>query len=293
MKKLLVVLMAAMMVLSLAAVSMAAATVEGDFRAEWKSAEDVDDGDFGFSKNDLRLNFKGKVSDSVDAYMIIANENGGFKSKEYAVTLNQDWGKVQAGNWDYKLLPDRVILKLHNINCINAGGSGMQWLFDIPVGDAFTFGLWMIPDLREDKMDMDVKLAYKGDGFGAELHYGLPAADVGNYYSFSAYYKVNDNIKVFAEAINADDDYMAVLSDPWNDNMAAAVGAVFSNIGGSKLTASVETAVVGDAGADEFAPMAVQLKYAFNNKVSLEFEYYNYDKNDEETIMVIRPRVKF
>ena len=206
MKKLLVVLMAAMMVLSIAAVSMAAATVEGDFRAEWKSAENTYDGDFGFSKNDLRLNFKGKVSDTVDAYAQFAydsskkpDKDDRFILKEYKVTLNQDWGKVIAGNWDHKLLPDRVILKLHNINCINAGVTGMQWLFDIPVGDAFTFGLWMLPDLRDDAMDMDVKLAYKADNFGAELHYGF-CCDVQLLF-FSAYYNVPKNIKVFAECI--------------------------------------------------------------------------------------------
>jgi len=293
MKKLLVVLLAAMMVLSIAAVSMAAATVEGDFRAEWTKEDGTANEDIKFGKSDLRLKFKGNVSDTVDAYMIIANEKGAFKHKEYAVTLNQDWGKVQAGNWDYKLIPSRVLAKPHGVNCVNAGGSGMQWAFDIPVGDGANFGLWLIPDLSEDVMDYDVKFGYKGDGFGAEIHYGVvndPALALANldanYYSFDFYYNVADNIKAFIYGINFNDEmnaWQTVSSKKalfWDEDLAPVIGATFSNIGGSKLTASLEYGLVDAidfSNGDKFAQMALQLKYSFTNKVALEVEYYNYN----------------
>jgi len=308
MKKLLVVLMAAMMVLSVAVVAMAEVAVTGDFRAEFikddagtTDANAMDNLDF--FKNDLRLNFNGKVSDTVNAYAQFAYDSSKSNPvilKEYYVTLNQSWAKVMAGNWDYKLLPDRVILKLHNINCVNAGVGGMQWLFDIPVGDAVTVGLWMTPTLADDSLDYDAKLKYAGKKLGAEVHYGYDASADGDYQSFSVSYKATDNVKVFVEGINASDEYKATLAS-WEDNLATAVGAVFSNIAGSKWTASLEYGLdnAASTSTDEFNAWASQIKYQFTNKVALEIEYYNYVKDatnmdtDEENYICIRPRIQF
>jgi hypothetical protein len=274
MKKLLVVFLSAVMVLAFAAVSMAAATVEGDWRAEWQDSESSD---LFFKSHDLRLNFKGKVSDSVDAYMQYTFGTA-TALKEYYVTFKQDWGKVQAGQWDHKLIPSRVLLKPHGINCINAKNYGtatpkigdMQLLFDIPV-DAFTFGALVIPDLTDDEMAWDLKFAYKADAWGAEVHFGdyEPANDDSDYISFDVYYNVSDSIKVFLYGIDAGDDLVA-----WEDNLAPVIGATFSNIAGSKLTASIEYALEE---TDDYTDYGVQLKYAFNNKLALEVEFTNPD----------------
>ncbi len=307
MKKLLVILMAAVMMFSVAAVSMAAATVEGDVRWEWTKEDGAANEDLKFAKHDLRFNFKGNVSDTVSFYL--QYEFAKPEVKEYFLTMNQSWGKVQAGQWDHKLIPSRVIMKPHGINCVNGKDSAnksMAWLFDIPVGDAFTFGLWMIPDLTEDEMDYDLKFAYKADSFGAEVHYGvLENVEKANYQAFDVYYNVNDSIKVFVNAINVSDEYGATLKAPWNDNLAPVIGAVFKNIGGSKLTASLEMGLedaTDPRDGKEYAQLASQIKYAFNNKISLEVEYFNYNKikiagsdveNCNENKIVIRPRVKF
>jgi hypothetical protein len=299
MKKLLVLFLSAVMVLSFAAVSMAA-TVEADWRAEWiQDGSQADPNDaLQFKAHDLRLNFKGKVSDTVDAYMQYTFGTA-TALKEYYVTFNQSWGKVMAGQWDYKLVPSRVLLKPHgNLNCVNAKGSGsvysktntkigdMQLLFDVPVNDAFTFGFWMVPDLTEDEMSYDFKFAYKADQWGAEVHYGEldPALDEATYVSFDVYYDITDDIKVFLYGVDADDNIVG-----WEDNLAPVIGATFKNIAGSKLTASLEYAL--EETAVDYTEYALQFKYAFNNKVALEVEYQTVDKDDNK--LIIRPRVKF
>ncbi len=303
MKKLLVVLMAAMMVLSVAAVSMAA-TVEGDWRAEWVMQDGVNDDDLFFSKYDLRFNFKGKVSDNVEAYLQLAYDNSvngatvvdpdsavsgdeikgssflGFAVKEYYVTFNQSWGKVQAGFWDYKLVPSRVLLKPHGVNAVNA--KDMQFVFDIPVGEALSFGLFMDPDLREDAMDYDIKVAYKADSFGAEVHYyNDPAIEDGTYTAFDLYYKINDNFKAFVYGIQAGEG-----KQTWVEELAPVIGATAT---AGAFTASLEYAL--EEAAVDYTPYALQLKYAFTNKVNLEVEYQNVDEDNNK--LIIRPRVKF
>lgn len=301
MKKLLVVLLAAMMVLSLAAVSMAA-TVEGDWRAEWVKEGD---NDLDFSKYDLRFNFKGQVSDTVDAYLQIAFDNGssftsdGFDVdedgekddtiktkvplaiKEYKVTFNQSWGKLTAGFWDHKLFPSRVLLKPHGYNAVNA--KDMQFVFDIPVGDAMNFALFMDPTLAEDAMDYDLSLGYKADSFGAELHYGNkdPKADDATYIAFDVYYQVTDSLKAFVYGNQAGDD-----AKSWAEDLAPVIGAQYK---ADALKVSFEYALE-EASAD-YTPYGLQVAYGFNNKVSLEVEFTNVDKDD--TKIVIRPRVKF
>jgi hypothetical protein len=290
MKKLLVLFLSAVMVLSFAAVSMAAATVEGDWRVEWVQDESAANDDLAFKQHDLRLNFKGKVSDTVDAYMQYTF--GTTEAlKEYYVTFNQSWGKVMAGQWDYKLVPSRVLIKPQgSLNCVNAKTSsnkGLQILTEVPFADGFTFGFWLVPDLTEDQMDYDLKLAYKADSFGAEVHYGETnsALDDADYISFDVYYNVVDNIKVFLYGVDAGDNITT-----WEDNLAPVVGATFSNIAGSKLTASLELAL--EETDVDFTEYALQFKYAFSNKVALEVEYGNLN-SDDDTKLVIRPRVKF
>lgn len=302
MKKLLVVLMAAMMVLSMAAVSMAAATVEGDWRTEWVQDESSAVDDLKFYQSDLRLNFKGKVSDSVDAYMqwTFGRKDGAKATdtkqsfadqsalKEWYVTFNQSWGKAQAGQWDYKLVPSRVLLKPHtNLNCVNP--KSLQLLFDISVGDASTFGLWIVPTTTEtaagdSDMHYDLKYAYKADSWGAEVHYGDKQADKSTYVAFDFYYNINDDIKAFVYGVNADDAIMG-----WEDNLAPVIGATWKNVAGSKLTASLEYAL--EETDPDYTEYALQFKYGFTNKVNLEVEYQTMSKDDNK--LIIRPRVKF
>jgi len=287
MKKLLVVLMAAMMVLSMAAVSMAAATVEGDWRWEWVMDESATDDELGFAKNDLRMNFKGQVSDSISAYMQYEFFKPEFK--EYYVTMNQSWGKVQAGKWDNKLIPSRVTMKPHGFN---ARKENMAWLFDVNAGDAITVGLWLIPDLGKDKMDYDLKFAYKADSFGVEVHYGIhEAAKDANYTAFDVYYNVTSDIKAFVYGINASDEYLVAkqAGKEWEDNMAPVIGATWKNIAGSKLTASLEYGL--EENDKDFTEMHMQFKYGFTNKINLEVEYQTVNEDDAK--LIIRPRVKF
>ncbi|NLY73859.1 MAG: hypothetical protein GX075_00955, partial [Firmicutes bacterium] len=208
MKKLLVVLLAAMMVLSIAAVSMAAATVEGDWRVEWVQDDCKNNDDLGFNKYDLRFNFKGKVSDTVDAYLQIAYDSlkANVQMKEYKVTFKQSWGTLTAGSWDHKLFPSRVLLKPHGDNKVR--DNDMQFVFNVPVSDAVYVGLFMDPDLTKDAMDWDIFGGYKGDGWGVELHYGEkdPAVKDSDYIAFDVYYKI-DAFKLFVYGIDAGDGY--------------------------------------------------------------------------------------
>lgn len=326
MKKLLVVLLAAMMVLSIAAVSMAAATVEGDWRVEWvqddtKKAAKQDD--LTFNKYDLRFNFKGKVSDTVDAYLQIAFDNSVTSSgavtgdvwqdtdddgtvdsgeteyahkltsssgiplaiKEYKVTFKQSWGTLTAGAWDHKLFPSRVLLKPHGVNCVNA--KDMQFVFDVPVSDAVKVMFFMDPDLIKDAMDYDLAVAYNADSWGVEVHYGdsNPAVDKATYYAFDAYYQINDAFKAFLYGIQADDGF----SGKWKDkegkfiDLVPVIGAEYKS---GPITTSFEyTLEAKGEGSKDWNQYGLKFAYGFNNKVTLEVEYTNvWDKNEGKDV---------
>jgi len=306
MKKLLVVLMAAVMVLSMAAVSMAAATVEGDWRAEWVQQDKVNDDDLYFNKYDLRFNFKGQVSDTIDAYLQIAYDSGAtvkdsagdtVKSevsvKEYKVTFKQGWGTLTTGSWDHKLFPSRVLLKPHGVNAVKDGD--MQFVFDVPVGDAFKVMLFMDPDLSKDAMDYDLAVAYKADSFGAELHYGdsNPAVDKATYIAFDAYYNI-DAFKVFVYGIQAEDGFKGKWKDDKGKfvDLVPVIGAQYKS--GPMTTSFEYTLEAKGEGAKDYNQYGLKFAYGFNNKVTLEVEYTNlWASNDEQNKIVIRPRVKF
>lgn len=301
MKKLLVLLVSAALVLSMAAVSMAAVNVSADWRAEWVSQDSVNDGDLGFSKHDLRFNFDGKVSDTIDAHLQISFDGEKtFATKEYWATFNQSWGTFQAGAWDYKLYPSRVLIKPHGYNALNE--KKMQFVATVPFANGFSFGAFMIPDLKDDMMDWDLKVAYKADKWGAEVHIGEDEALTdGDYVAFDVYYQPIKNLKVFAFGIDTENAYTkkdsstGKITNRWNDDFAAAIGAQWSKIAGSKLTASLEVGLeeAGKYDGNDFTPVAVQVKYEFNNKLALEVEYTNYKDNTEDDVIVIRPRLKF
>lgn|GEM_PF-1177783 len=301
MKKLLVLLVSAALVLSMAAVSMAAVNVSADWRAEWVSQDSQDDGDLGFKKYDLRFNFDGKVSDTIDAHLQIAYDSAaqdsgkdtiGFTTKEYWATFKQSWGTLQAGTWDYKLYPSRVLIKPHNQNCINE--KSMQFVATVPFPNGFSIGALVIPDLKDNKTDWDLKVAYKGSNWGAEVHYGQDEEKDDDYWTYDVYYQFNKNLKVFSFGMNADTDGVRGTKK-WDDDFAAAIGAQWSKIAGSKLTASLEVGLetAGKGSGNDFTPVAVQLKYEFNNKLNLEVEYTNYSGITEDDVLVIRPRIKF
>lgn len=290
MKKLLVLLVSAALVLSMAAVSMAAVNVSADWRAEWVSQDSKDDGDLGFSKYDLRFNFDGKPSDSIDAHLQIAYDNtdGKVSVKEYWATFKQSWGTFQAGTWDYKLYPSRVLIKPHTQNCINE--KTMQFVATVPFPNGFSIGALVIPDLRDNKTDWDLKVAYKGSNWGAEVHYGQDEEKDDDYWTYDVYYQITKDIKVFSFGMNTDTDGTRGTKK-WDDDFAPAIGFQWAKIGGTKLTASIEAGLETLAG--DVDPLAIQVKYEFNNKLALEIEYTNYKDNNDDTVITIRPRLKF
>jgi len=293
MKKLLVLLVSAALVLSMAAVSMAAVNVSADWRAEWESKDSKDDGDLGFKKYDLRFNFDGKVSDTIDAHLQIAFDGEKtLTTKEYWATFKQSWGTFQAGAWDYKLYPSRVLIKPHSQNCVNE--KTMQFVATVPFPNGFSIGALVIPDLRDNKTDWDLKVAYKGSNWGAEVHYGQDEEKDDDYWTYDVYYQITKDIKVFSFGMNTDTDGTRGTKK-WDDDFAPAIGFQWSKIGGSNLTASLEVGLetAGKSKGNDFTPVAVQLKYAFNNKLNLEVEYTNYSGITEDDVIIIRPRLKF
>lgn len=290
MKKLLVLLVSAALVLSMAAVSMAAVNVSADWRAEWVSQDSKDDGDLGFNKYDLRFNFDGKPSDSIDAHLQIAYDNtdGKVSVKEYWATFKQSWGTFQAGTWDYKLYPSRVLIKPHTQNCINE--KTMQFVATVPFPNGFSIGALVIPDLRDNKTDWDLKVAYKGSNWGAEVHYGQDEEKDDDYWTYDVYYQITKDIKVFSFGMNTDTNGTRGTKK-WDDDFAPAIGFQWAKIGGTKLTASIEAGLETLAG--DVDPLAIQVKYEFSNKLALEIEYTNYKDNTDDTVITIRPRLKF
>lgn len=299
MKKLLVFTLSAIMVFSLAAVSMAAATVKGDFRYDMYQNDEKDDK--SYAEADLRINVSGDISETVKAtgvFQVVqgANKSGNnpeFKMNEYYVTYDQSWGGVKAGFYEYKFTPSRVILK-----------SGQKHVWDkVDVLTATTINL-PIEGLSADvlfqpykhKMGDDgaygLSLAYAGERFGAKVTYADLKAD-NDLMAFDVYYKLNDKMKLFVLGVDYSQNDKSTATNQdltktgYNskgnqyekygiDGLDPVIGFSWDKIAGTNLFASIEYALNPrfEDYVDEFTEYAINLKYKFNNKVGLEFEHY-------------------
>ena len=308
MKKLLVVLMAAMMVLSVAAVSMAA-SVKGDFRYEMYQDETKSDNSYPVT--DLRFTVEGNVSDTLSATGVFqlkhdgSDGRGSFKAasfdmNEYYVTYKQSWGSVKAGYYEYKFTPSRALLKSGHYHVWPKVDVLAAATFKLPV-DGLTVDFMVQPYQQKQQDDGAYGFAvdYKNDKFGAKVSYAdfLQPDAVGNddetLMALDAYYNITKDMKVFVCAVDYssnDKTKGAAYAKEGIDGIDPVIGFSWDKIAGTSLFAAVEYAINPrfEDTAAEYNEYTVNLKYKFTNKTALEIEHYLTAKDTNKTIYRLR-----
>jgi hypothetical protein len=232
MKKLLVLLLAAMMILSLAAVSMAAPTVGGELKFKLNIAdEDPDDKN---DENDItdaaeaKVTFKTEVSDSVTGFVAVkagGGANDTFKADEYHITIAQDYGQFKLGYFGKSLTPDLDIIK--------AFGSVKELKTNVlaegtfNIADGFTLGVDYALDGNAGNLgDIEgvydgayvLSLAYAADSFGGAVNFfGNDAKNDGEYKNITAldvWYQPVDMLKAYVAYVDASKKKAAGAKDP-------------------------------------------------------------------------------
>lgn len=323
MKKLLVFTLSAIMVFSLAAVSMAAATVKGDFRYDMYEDES-NTKDKSYAESDLRVNVSGDVSESVSVTGVFQLKHSGseglksdgkfskatsFDMNEYYVTYNQSWGGVKAGYYEYKFTPSRVLLKSGQKHVWDKVDVMAATTINLPV-EGLTADLLFQPyaQVTGDDGAYGVSLAYAGERFGAKVTYADFKQDK-DLSAFDVYYKLNDNMKLFVLGVDysLNDKSTAsnkdLTTDGYNSNgnqydkngidgLDPVIGFSWDKIGGTNLFAAVEYALNPrfEGYKDEYNEYTVNLKYKFNNKVGLEIEHYAIEQGNKD---MVRLRYQF
>lgn len=298
MKKFLVVLMAAMMVFSLAAVSMAA-TIDGDFRYDMYQDETKGDDDNSYATTDLRLKVAGNLSDSLSATGVFQLKHDGAKANatswdmnEYFVTYKESWGSVKAGYYEYKFTPSRALLKSGQKHVWDKVDVLIATTINIPVVNGLTADVLFQPYAQKVQDDgaYGLSIAYAADSWGARVSYAdfkmgdakVANADDADLMAIDVYYNINEDMTVFVNAVDYasnDKDNTAVADSVYAkngiDGIDPVVGFKWSNIAGTKLSATAEYAInprFEDTDA-EFNEYALGLKYKFTNNTGLEIEH--------------------
>jgi len=318
MKKLLVVLFASMLVLSMAVVSMAAMTIKGDFRYEVIS-DSTKTGDEEISDNpDFRLIFDGPVSDTLSVHLqmrtagIIKQQEltentwddtnsvnvatkykfGSFYADEYWFLFTKSWGTMKVGSWDWKDTPSRILVKSNGNNIVPR--NEVQVAVDVPFESGLYTGILYNLDQSSDLKVGDgsyaLKVGFKTDLFGVEVNtedYGL--ANGSSVLAYDLFYNINSDMKVYLYA-----------RDPKTDASDGAdaeniLGFLWKNIAGSKVQASLEYGIDAQGTApNEWNQIGLQVKVPFKNGLGLEFEHTNsFSAGEEQTKDVLRFVAKY
>ncbi|MGE5605248.1 MAG: hypothetical protein ACM3YE_06095 [Bacteroidota bacterium] len=190
MKKLLVVLMAAVMVLSMAAVSMAAVTVSGDATFTKDFDKDLDKDATNSDKYDINIFFKNQINDTVDWTLRF---NAAEKWADDAETVNVPWtreayanvklgeGKLTFGMWEVKpytsigILADNADSAIGRLKAPLTVGYTSPELFP-----GFKAGLVYFIDGNKVAKEYDTAHSFEDGAYVLSLSYkaGMVAADL-------------------------------------------------------------------------------------------------------------------
>lgn len=325
MKKLLVLLVGAALVLSLAAVSMAV-EIKGDFRYDMFNEEGRtdDDGspDETYSKTDLRLRFTQDLSDTVNvtANFKFADGGSGKEGKEskdslstsldeFLVTGKQGWGTWYTGRFEYKFTPSRVELKSGHYH-VWEKSDGLVVL-NVPVGDSgFSVDAIVQPFAGNAQADgaYGVALNYGAEKWGAKLSYADFLHDDAKYtngdsntlLAADVFYKATDNVTLFVAAVDwsaNDEKYYTgadttIYDDNGIDGIDPVIGVKWNNaFGVERLFTSAEYAFNkrfdGDD-AREYTEYFLKAAYKLNNGVGVELFYNPINDDDAKTQLRLR-----
>jgi hypothetical protein len=310
MKKFLVLFVSAALVFSLAAVSMAAVTVNGDFRYNMYDDESQGDKDNTYSETDLRIRVTGDLSDTVKAtanmkfkrstaegfdYTDGKGANINTSLDEFYATWKPEWGTVKMGYYEFKFTPSRVELKSGGYHVWNKADALFE--ADIPVVgvDGLTATVLCQP-YKNDKADdgaYGMALNYKADNWGAQVSYADFKNDAyGDLTAIDAYYMINENMKVFVDAVDYSENEVSSTC-VYDDGFDPVIGFAWSNIAETPLYASIEYAITprNKDQANEYDEYIVKAAYKLSNNIGLEF--YHYVVGDDQNKDMFRIRYRF
>jgi hypothetical protein len=229
MKKLLVLLLAAMMVLSVAAVSMAAATVGGEVKLIYATEDKPNTADEAkwTDKAEAKITATTQVSDSVTGFAAFkaANAAQGVNLDEYHITIAQDICYFKFGYFGHKLTPSLDIIK--------AFGSVKELKTNVlaegtfNIADGFTLGVDYALDGNAGNLGdiagvydgaYVLSLAYAADSFGGAVNFfGNDAKNDGEYKNITAldvWYQPVDMLKAYVAYVDASQKKAAGAKDP-------------------------------------------------------------------------------
>lgn len=311
MKKVLVLLVGAALVLSLAAVSMAEVTVKGDFRYdmyddEGRADKDGNPLDNTYGVTDLRLRFTGDLSDTVQATVNFkwvqdsetsSDATGGASIDEFKVTGKQSWGTWTMGHFEYKFTPSREELKSGGYHVWQKADA--LFLVNVPAGDSGFSVDAMVQPYSENKVDdgaYGVALNYGVEKWGMRLSYAdflseLSNGDGMDLMALDVHYNMNDDMLVYVAAV----DYSANDEDitEYNgiDGIDPVIGFKVKNLAGvERWFASAEYAINKryDGTDDEWTAYFLKTTYKLNNGVGLELYYCPVDEDNNKTQLRLR-----
>jgi hypothetical protein len=278
MKKFLVLVASAAMILSTAAVSLAAPTFSGDFK--YNMYEDESSATKHYGETDLLTRISGNLSDSVFATANFewvkksTEANWTTKVDEFYATVKQPWGMFKMGYYEYKFTPSRVELSSADFKVLPKCDATFE--VNVPVGNGFVIDGILEPyknaDGTADDGTYGIGVNYKAEQWGAKFTYVDLKLDR-DVKAIDAYYMVNDDMKVFVDAV----DYSEVNTAKYDDGFDPVVGIAWSNIADTKINASFEYALdsrTDTATNDDYNEYVLKASYKLQNNIGLEFYHY-------------------
>jgi hypothetical protein len=297
MKKLLVLFVSAALVFSLAAVSLAAAMVTGDFKYNiYEDDSTTVNGSHHYADTDLYVRVSGDLSDSVYAtgnFEFKRVSDGTFTTAidEFYATMKEDWGTAKMGYYEYEFTPSRVNLSSANFKVLPACDATFE--VNISLAEGVTLDGVVEPlknsDGTADDGTYGVALNYKTKNWGAKVSYFDLKLDR-DVKTIDIYYMVNDNVKVFADAV----DYSEVDLTKYDDGFDPIIGIAWSNVADTPLYLAFEYALnarTDSSTGEDYQDYYTTAKYQLSNKIGLEL--YHEINGDDKTKDKFRIRYQF
>jgi hypothetical protein len=306
MKKLLVLFVSAALVLSLAVVSLAAVTFNGDFRYNMydnettqsstlvttDTAGNVTDkrSDSTYGETDLRLKINGDLSETVKVFanLRIKNTNNASDWKtsidEFWAKDTYGWGTVKMGYYEYNFTPNRVELNTAGLRVTPKNDATFE--ANIPLTECFVFDAVLLPysTSSTDDGSYAVGLNYNAENWGLKAAYWDLKLNDSDYVCIDAYYMFNENMKFFANAadysLNDGKTSVAYYDNNkviYDEGFDPVIGFAWDKIADTKLSASLEYALNSreDVGTgDDFNEYVFKAGYTLPNSIVLEFYHY-------------------
>jgi hypothetical protein len=311
MKKLLVLFLSTLLVLSLVTVTLAKVKIGADLRYELYQTSNMVGKQSTMDNIDLRLNFDGQITDIFGAHLTMRMiENNANDSKgeddlfgdEYYFTAKFPRIELKYGYYEYVLHPSRQIAKVCDTN-IDTGDLFIEQkpmsliTAKFPIYGNLYGGFATTMDYRgqylsEDAYDFD--LGYTGSKWGTVIHYFKNKADKKYYilnkqFTYDIYYDWTPNFRIYA--FGTCPEYG--LKDHGQFEDEAVVGLQFNNVLKTKLFAAFEYGVLGRTVTTyakktgytptkwDQAPYGILLKYPFKDNMSFEFERVNFNADND------------